>query len=111
MYCSVDILVSQARSITHVTYLSYVYDIVNITLAALVWQSYSHVVPIVPEPCANTAACRRAFAATHCSLMKVIVWAVAILGYIAIVTTRFHYSIDVFLGICLTLFTWKLFHR
>jgi len=39
-----------------------------------------------------------------------IVWLYSITGYLVIIATRFHYTVDVFLGCLLTVLTWKAYH-
>ncbi|CAF0849696.1 unnamed protein product [Adineta ricciae] len=39
-----------------------------------------------------------------------IVWLYSIMGYLFIIATRFHYTVDVFLGCLLTVLTWYTYH-
>jgi hypothetical protein len=38
------------------------------------------------------------------------VWLYSIAGYLLIIATRFHYTVDVFLGCLLTVLTWYAYH-
>lgn len=38
------------------------------------------------------------------------VWIFTIIGYLFIIATRFHYTVDVFLGFLLSQLTWKVYH-
>lgn len=38
------------------------------------------------------------------------VWIYSIVGYLLIIATRFHYTVDVFLGCLLTVLTWYTYH-
>ena len=39
-----------------------------------------------------------------------LVWAYSIAGYLIIIATRFHYTVDVFIGCLLTVLTWYTYH-
>ncbi|CAF1085000.1 unnamed protein product [Didymodactylos carnosus] len=39
-----------------------------------------------------------------------LIWLYSISSYLFIIATRFHYSVDVFIGFLLTYFTWKSYH-
>lgn len=43
-------------------------------------------------------------------LTSLLVWLFTIVGYLFIIATRFHYTVDVFLGFLLSLLTWKTYH-
>ncbi|CAF1666154.1 unnamed protein product, partial [Didymodactylos carnosus] len=39
-----------------------------------------------------------------------LVWIYAITGYLFLIATRFHYTVDVFIGFLLSILTWKYYH-
>lgn len=41
---------------------------------------------------------------------SLLVWVFTIIGYLFIIATRFHYSVDVFLGFLLAKLTWSTYH-
>ena len=43
-------------------------------------------------------------------LTSLFVWVFTIVGYLFIIATRFHYTVDVVLGFLLTVLTWKSYH-
>lgn len=43
-------------------------------------------------------------------LTSLCVWLFTIAGYLFIIATRFHYTVDVFLGFLLSSLTWKCYH-
>ncbi|CAF1174936.1 unnamed protein product [Adineta steineri] len=43
-------------------------------------------------------------------LTTILVWICTIIGYLFIIATRFHYTVDVFLGFLLSQLTWKTYH-
>ncbi len=43
-------------------------------------------------------------------LTTYLVWIFAIIGYLFIIATRFHYTVDVFLGFLLSNLTWQTYH-
>lgn len=43
-------------------------------------------------------------------LTSLLVWLFTIIGYLFIIATRFHYTVDVFLGLLLSMLTWKYYH-
>lgn len=98
---------------------------VNLTLAALVWQTYSHkagvqlckpnLCPTCFDPigaifCKDTPVENDAGHLVRATTAKIFIWICAIVGMLTIIATRFHYSIDVFIGFCLCLLLWKLYH-
>eukprot|EP00995_Heteronema_vittatum_P009872 NODE_5252_length_520_cov_239.218684_g3888_i0.p1 GENE.NODE_5252_length_520_cov_239.218684_g3888_i0~~NODE_5252_length_520_cov_239.218684_g3888_i0.p1 ORF type:complete len:116 (+),score=38.95 NODE_5252_length_520_cov_239.218684_g3888_i0:35-349(+) len=46
----------------------------------------------------------------RCTSMKLLVWTVVAVGYLAIIATHFHYTIDVVVGFWLTFLFWKMYH-
>lgn len=47
----------------------------------------------------------------RCSTIKIAIWIIVSAGYVVIVATRFHYSVDVFLGVTLAVLVWKFYHE
>ncbi|CAF1081039.1 unnamed protein product [Adineta ricciae] len=43
-------------------------------------------------------------------LTSILVWVFTVIGYLLIIATRFHYTVDVFLGFLLSQLTWKTYH-
>jgi len=85
---------------------------VNLTLMALVWHHYSHVVPVVDSGCNAFCArlCKPRLHSTALSPVKLTGWLIVIGGYLIIIATHFHYSVDVWIGFLMTMFVWKLYH-
>ena len=98
---------------------------VNLVMAGLVWQTYSHkagvqlfkpnVCPAFFDPiaalcCKNRPAENEVGHLVRATTAKIIVWIWVTIGMLVIIATRFHYTIDVFIGFCLCLFIWKLYH-
>jgi len=79
------------------------------TLMALMWWQYSDVVPLATFNCGQR--CKRASEYTGCTPVKAVVWAFAVAGFIVIIWTRFHYSIDVLIGLVLSTVVWRLYHH
>ena len=44
------------------------------------------------------------------TFMKVFMWVFCSVGFIVIIATKFHYTVDVFLGAVITIFVWKFYH-
>ena len=81
---------------------------VNITLCAMTWHTYSHVVPLTKfDP---ICALRFGRSVTDMDLppvrnemgealrwtsLKIVIWTVASVGYVLIIATHFHYTLDV----------------
>jgi len=86
---------------------------VNITLCSMTWHCYSHVVPINSfdplfskfGPLANKLG-----ELQRLTTVKAVVWASTFLGYCFIIGSRFHYTLDVFIGSLLTITFFK-FHQ
>ncbi|CAF2607197.1 unnamed protein product [Rotaria sp. Silwood2] len=99
---------------------------VALTICALCWTTYSRAEEYRPflflyRKCGCTRQC-------HCSewlirpkldavgdpmtlyLTTYLVWFYSIVGYFLIIATRFHYTVDVFLGCLLTVLTWYTYH-
>lgn len=84
---------------------------VNITLCCLVWIEYAPRTPLFPRrtcgPCGITIAlagsCDRPAIAT-----LAVVWAGC--GYLIIIMTHFHYSVDVWIGFWMTTLVWRGYH-
>ncbi len=98
---------------------------VNIVMAGLVWQTYSHkagvqllkpnVCPALFDPiaalcCKNRPAENEVGHLVRATTAKILVWVFVTAGMLVIIATRFHYTIDVFIGFCLCFFIWKLYH-
>jgi hypothetical protein len=105
----------------------------NITLLALVWHQYTHVVPLMNgHVCParvrrlfRTFCCcgqhvsdksrprhMRAFApARRLTVVKAFVWCCCLLEYYFIVATHFHYTVDVIIGMMFTVITWSFYHH
>ena len=95
---------------------------VNITLCAMTWHTYSHVVPLTKfDP---ICALRFGRSVTDTDLppvrnemgealrwtsLKIIVWIVAGVGYVLIIATHFHYTLDVFIGAILAIVVFKFY--
>eukprot|EP00397_Hematodinium_sp_SG-2012_P043743 GEMP01048695.1.p1 GENE.GEMP01048695.1~~GEMP01048695.1.p1 ORF type:complete len:426 (+),score=94.61 GEMP01048695.1:404-1681(+) len=75
---------------------------VNFTLAALIWHTYSSLCPYSHRPatCIDKLHLPRVFALSY-----------ALCGYIIIIKTRFHYSVDVWIGFWMTYFVWSYYHE
>ncbi|CAF1660752.1 unnamed protein product [Rotaria magnacalcarata] len=43
-------------------------------------------------------------------ITTLLVWIFTIIGYLFIIATRFHYTVDVFLGFLLANLTWQIYH-
>eukprot|EP00397_Hematodinium_sp_SG-2012_P026335 GEMP01027584.1.p1 GENE.GEMP01027584.1~~GEMP01027584.1.p1 ORF type:complete len:384 (+),score=36.57 GEMP01027584.1:118-1269(+) len=72
---------------------------VNLTLCLLVWWNYSHLCPI--RRCSNyTFPFGKTFATIWC-----------VLGYMLIIITHFHYTVDVWLGFWMSYFVWNYYHE
>ncbi|GMI53869.1 hypothetical protein ScalyP_jg1356 [Parmales sp. scaly parma] len=85
---------------------------VNITLCAMTWFSYSHVVPILDwDPIFSRFGrlTNKLGDLERWTTVKLLCWIYATIGYICIVGSRFHYSLDVFIGLLLTVCFYK-FH-
>ncbi len=92
----------------------------NLTLAALVFHSSSHkaghsLVDLDPY---GWAFCSGKPLTTpdqsdvlRCSAAKIGVWSLAIVGYFLIIATRFHYTLDVLLGVALSCLVFQLYHH
>jgi sphingomyelin synthase-related protein 1 len=95
---------------------------VNITLCAMTWHTYSHVVPLTKfDP---ICALRYGRSLTDTDLphvrneigealrwtsLKIVIWSVASIGYILIIATHFHYTLDVFIGAVLAIVVFKFY--
>ena len=104
----------------------------TITVAALTWTMYSKgeewnwlmrriapsdaVAPVASSArsCSPRSCLRPDLDAVgdpvSCYITPVLVWAAAITGYCMIITTRFHYSVDVFIGFTLTQLVYRYYH-
>jgi len=76
---------------------------INFALAALIWYDYSRLCPIWPEKKWGW------FERVPVSRIFAITWAVT--GCIIIVATRFHYTVDVWIGFWMTYFLWRYYHE
>lgn len=86
---------------------------VNITLCAMTWHNYSHVVPIFDwDPLFgwNGRTTNKLGDLERLTTVKLFVWIFAALGYVFIVGSRFHYTLDVFIGLLLTVAIFKYHH-
>jgi len=96
---------------------------VNITLCALTWHAYSHVVPLtdfdplyalrfgrsifdtdLPVPVRSNSG-----ETLRWTTLKWCVWSVALVGYFLIIATHFHYTLDVFIGALLAIVVFNLY--
>eukprot|EP00727_Mastigamoeba_balamuthi_P014538 m51a1_g9709 hypothetical protein (370) ;mRNA; r:1400545-1401764 len=89
---------------------------VNITLAALLWHQYSHIVPLCSFSLCEAACPGRCPVSRHgfvqrCTPAKFLVWCVCAAGIVLIVGTRLHYTIDVVTGVLLSTLVFKLYHH
>ena len=93
---------------------------VNMTLCGLAWHTYSHVVPICdgfdPLYARNPICTGKPPKVTtelgemvRWTTTKIVAWAVVGVGYIVIIATHFHYTLDVFIGCLLTVFVFKYY--
>ncbi|GMH61696.1 hypothetical protein TrVE_jg13095 [Triparma verrucosa] len=86
---------------------------VNITLCSMTWHYYSHVVPLTTfDPVCggwgrltNKVGDLERF--TTC---KIMVWIFTFVGYAFIIGSRFHYTLDVFIGSLLTIVVFKVYY-
>lgn len=88
---------------------------VNTTLAALVWHYYSHVSTFRATSEQYKAEPQRqsevlSAAVRLCDIEKILAWAFSLTIYILIISTRFHYTIDVVVGAGFSLFFWMMYH-
>jgi len=91
----------------------------NMTLCALVWQYYSNgsewhwlsKLGIDLERFAFITGNKYRGDSGTFNLSCLIAWLLTVAGYIIIICTRFHYSIDVFVGIVLTVLIFKFYHN
>lgn len=95
---------------------------VNITLCAMTWHTYSHVVPITKfDPICALRFNRNVMdtdlppirnelgEALRITSLKIVIWTVAFVGYILIIATHFHYTLDVFIGAILAIVVFKFY--
>lgn len=113
--CETDITMKSDKSIfvlalgivfgTRVTCADVLYSghSVNFTLAALIWYDYARLCPIWPE--ANYGW----FEKVPVNRILATVWTLT--GYIVIVATHFHYTVDVWIGFWMTYFVWSYYHE
>lgn len=76
---------------------------VNFTLAALIWYDYSRLCPIFSDGkqrWIDKFQLHRVFAMTY-----------VMCGYIVIIKTHFHYTVDVWIGFWMTYFVWSYYHE
>ena len=94
---------------------------VNLTICALIWDEYSHekdalIIDTDTEwdlfetCCRNRPLVNRAGYLMRPTFMKVFMWVFCLVGFIVIIATKFHYTVDVFLGAVITIFVWKFYH-
>ena len=91
---------------------------VNLTLCALMWNMYSHKQgaalftcdPAGDACCPDQPAENEAGHLVRTTTTKSFAWVYATSGYVMIIATRFHYSVDVFIGLFMCLFFWKFYH-
>ena len=91
---------------------------VNSVLAGLVWHTYSHKKgcqifrascdPIGALCCPGTPAENKAGRLVRATTDKYLMWTYVIATLLIIIATRFHYTIDVIIGLWMTLLLWKL---
>jgi len=73
---------------------------VQFTLCALVWRDYSPLCPLWFPPCWERLQLTRRFA-----------YLSALLGYAIIISTHFHYTVDVWIAFWMTYFVWSYYHE
>ncbi|GMI09486.1 hypothetical protein TrRE_jg1569 [Triparma retinervis] len=86
---------------------------VNITLCSMTWHCYSHVVPLTSfDPLFSKFGrlTNKLGELQRFTTCKAIVWGLTLLGYSFIIGSRFHYTLDVFIGSLLTIAVFK-FHQ
>ena len=102
------------------------FDFLLVTICALCWTTYARADEYRPfvflyRKCGCTRQCRLPEWLFYPKLDAVgdpmtlyfttyIVWLYSIMGYLFIIATRFHYTVDVFLGCLLTVLTWYTYH-
>ena len=83
---------------------------VNITLCAMTWHTYSHVVPIStfdPLFAMGGRLTNKLGDAQRLTTAKLLCWVFTFVGYMCIIGSRFHYTLDVFIGMILTVAVFK----
>ena len=86
---------------------------VNISMCALTWHHYSHVVPLtLSDPLFGRCgkATNKLGELERLTTVKLVVWIIAALGYLSIVASHFHYTLDVFIGLLLSVCIFKWHH-
>jgi len=87
---------------------------VNITLCALTWHYYSHLVPLFPDdprfdPLFSWFGkeYNKMGDLERMTTVKLLIWVYACFGYICIVGSHFHYTLDVFIALLLSMGVYK----
>ena len=98
---------------------------VNATLAALIWHQYSHISTFRTASMMTNNATHRSKQSSNrysyqsqvlaqrigcCDAEKLLVWAFTLTIYVLIISTRFHYTVDVLVGTAFTLLFWMMYH-
>jgi len=73
---------------------------VHFTLCALIWRDYSPLCPLW-----TSSFCRR------WNFSNVFAYITAISGYVVIISTHFHYTVDVWIAFWMTYFVWSWYHE
>jgi len=95
----------------------------NMTLCGMVWHKYSHIVPLTGcdplkiclawisgAPVDEIESSHVGGGLQRCTTTKLFIWVWIGIGYLIIIATRFHYSVDVFIGLLLSVFLFKYYH-
>jgi sphingomyelin synthase-related protein 1 len=125
-----DVMFGQASTCADVLYSGHT---LNMTLLALVWHQYNHVVPLMNGHCIPKSW-RDAFRVYCCcgvhstdrsrpahvrvfspsvrlTPTTILMWSLAVLEYYFIIATHFHYTVDVLVGFLFTIVTWSFYHH
>ena len=91
---------------------------VNLTLCALMWNEFSSLPgalivdwdPVCTLVAGGTPAVNEAGHRVRTTTAKAFVWLYTVFGYSMIIATHFHYTVDVFIGMCMAVLLWKFYH-
>ena len=93
---------------------------VNACLVGLIWHTYSHKVgvrlfrakcdPIGAVCCLGRPVTNEVGRLVRATTEKYIMWIWVIVTFFVIIATRFHYTIDVIIGLWMCVLLWKLYH-
>ena len=93
---------------------------VNACLVGLIWHTYSHKVgvrlfrakcdPIGAVCCLGRPVTNEVGRLVRATTEKYLMWIWVIVTFFVIIATRFHYTIDVIIGLWMCVLLWKLYH-